>query len=546
MAPAVLPTPPTNLPRSLNSFVGRQRELAELRQLLPHTRLLTLWGPPGSGKTRLACELDALVQFPDGVCFVNLETIFDPSLVPHAVAAALSLREDSGRPPAHAVMERIGTAKLLLVLDTCEHLIDATAGLAEALLSACPNLVVVATSRQFLGIPSETVVHVPPLSLPEAGDSLDVDTLLQSDSVRLFVERAACHNRSFALTEQTAESVAEVCRGLDGLPLAIELAARMVALPLEQLATRLDERFRLLVGGSRTAHWRHRSLQACVDWTYELLESDERQLFERLSVFVGGFGLEAAEAICGADGLRSEAVLGLLRLLVEKSLVNADVGALEARYRLLETLRQHAWERLMASGQAEATLTRHAAYYLAFAAQAAQPLHGPAREVWLDRLERDHGNVRAALRWLGDKGKAQTREMTMAALRAHLGDEAFETTWATGRAMSADHMVSYAQTALLWVQATADVNKAASVDPTLVHGPMSPGELASSRPNLTPRELEILQLIASGLSNREIAGRLVLSVRTVERHITNLYGKIAVRGKAGATAYALHHGLATG
>jgi non-specific serine/threonine protein kinase len=344
----------------LNSFVGRERELAELRQLLPDTRLLTLWGPAGCGKSRLAVELvgGALDHFPDGVCLVELETVSDPALVPQAVAAVLGVREEEGRPLTESLMVRIGTRKLLLVLDTCQHLMDATAGLAEVLLSACSNLVIVATTRQFLGIPGETVVNVPPLALPEAGGSLDVERVLQSDAVRLFVERAAAHNRGFALTEQTAGAVAEVCRRLDGLPLAIELAARMVALPIEQLATRLDERFRLLVGGSRTAHRRHRTLQASVDWSYELLEPDERQLFERLSVFVDGFGLDAAEAICGADGLQQEAVLGLVRLLVEKSLVGADLGSIDARYRLLETLRLYAWERLLKSSQAEATQTR--------------------------------------------------------------------------------------------------------------------------------------------------------------------------------------------
>jgi predicted ATPase/DNA-binding CsgD family transcriptional regulator len=454
----------------------------------------------------------------------------------------LGVREEPGRPLAESLVVRIGKQKLLLVLDTCQHLIDATAGLADALLSACPNLVMVATTRQFLGIPSETVVHVAPLSVPDAGSSPDVEEALQSDAVRLYVKRAAAYNRGFALTDQTVGAVVEVCRRLDGLPLAIELAARMVALPVEQLATRLDERFRLLVGGSRTAHWRHRTLQASVDCSYELLEPDERQLFERLSVFVDGFGLDAAEVICGADGLQPVAVLGLVRLLVEKSLVNADVGSIDARYHLLETLRQYAWERLMRGGQAEATQTRHAAYYLAFATQGAKLLQGPERTAWLDRLERDQGNVRAALHWFGDRGDAQAclqlmlallpfRDarawleaiLPLAELRAQLGDEDFDRAWATGAAMSVEQVASRAET------------------PAIL-----PTELASGSVDLTRRELEVLQLIASGLGNREIAEQLVLSVRTVERHITNLYGKIRVRGKAGATAYALRHGIAEG
>jgi non-specific serine/threonine protein kinase len=581
----------------------------------------------------------------------------------------------------------------------------------------------------------------------------------QAESVRLFVERAAAYNPSFALTEQIAGAVTQVCQRLDGLPLAIELAARVVALPVQQLAPRLDERFRLLVGGSRTADPRHQTLRAAVDWSYELLTGAERVFFQRLSVFVDGFELEAVEAVCISDGVEPEDLLGLLLQLVDKSLVNAHSQGGNARYRLLETLREYGWEQLAASGQARAVQARHAAYYLVFAEQVASQLDGPAFAAWLDRLEQDHGNLRAALRWFGDRreveaslrlslalwrfwgarghlsegrgwfqaalaesdgappavqaealeaagtlawyqgdraaaaslleaslalrresgdtertagvlnalgavrrqqgeylkaeslfeealaifrelgnqpGMATTlnkigllasdqqdyaravdvhwralslqrapdsrpglaesldglaratagrrhylqaarlygaasaisepdaglvplvdrvaREQSLATVRARLGEHAFARARENGRAMPLADAVAYARTTL--AQLPEALHSSAPTSPDAhpaerAAAPQSPAELGSIRlpalafghPALTARERDVTRLIAGGLSNREIAEELVVSVRTVERHITNLYAKLGARGKAAAIAYALRHGL---
>jgi predicted ATPase/DNA-binding CsgD family transcriptional regulator len=328
------------------------------------------------------------------------------------------------------------------------------------------------------------------------------------------------------LSEHNAAAVAELCRRLDGLPLAIELAARMVALPVEQLAARMDERFRLLVGGSRTAHPRHQSLRAAVDWSYDLLAPDERQLFERIAIFEDGFSLEAAEAICGVDGTPSNAVLGCLRLLVEKSLVEIDVGSPGARYRMLETLRQYAMERLGMNAQAETMRARHAGYYLALADRALQTfLHRSQDVAWLDCLTRDRANLQAALRWFGDRGDAHACLQLVMALGPP-EQSAESSGWQEQRVASIlTPLPDQPDATPLPLAALAAV------------------DFALNHSVLTARESQVIELIARGLSNRDIAERLVVSVRTVERHITNLYAKIGVRGKAGATAYALRHGL---
>jgi predicted ATPase/class 3 adenylate cyclase len=412
---------PHNLPLQLTSFVGRERELAAVAALLgggpSGPRLVTLTGPGGTGKTRLALQAaaDALEAHPDGVWLVELAALADPALVPQAVAAPVGVREEPGRPLAATLTDALRPKRLLLLLDNCEHLVDACARLAEALLRACPALRVLATSREALGVAGEAPYPVPPLSLPELPEPPDLPDaghpparggLAQAEAVRLFVERATTLQPAFAVTAQNARPLAELCRRLDGLPLALELAAaRVPVLGVEGLLARLDDRFRLLTGGSRTALERHQTLQATVDWSHALLTAPERVLFRRLAVFAGGWGLEAAEQVCSDATLPQDDVLDLLTRLVDKSLVLADAPAAgPARYRLLETLRQYAQHKLADAEEVAAVRGRHAAVYLALAEQAEPALYGPEQLAWLDRLEQEHANLLAALAWLAERG----------------------------------------------------------------------------------------------------------------------------------------------
>ncbi len=403
-------SPPNNLPLELSSFVGREKELAEVKRLLEDTRLLTLTGSGGCGKTRLALAVagDLVEVFEDGVWMVELAPLADPTLVPQAVASFLRVREQPGRSPTETLSEHLGSKKVLLVLDNCEHLIEACAALAEALLRSCPELRVLATSREALGIVGEVAWPVPSLSLPDLRRLPDVESLPQYESARLFVERAAAVKPDFVLTEQNAAAVAQVCYRLDGIPLAIELAAaRAKVLSVEQIATRLDDCFRLLAAGGRTAMPRHRTLQATMDWSHELLPEEERTLFRRLAVFAGGFTLEAAESVCAGEELERGEVLELLSHLVDKSLVGAREEGGEARYRLLEMVRQYGSEKLSESDEAGKFRERHAGYYLALAEEAEPELKGERQVAWLERLERDHDNLRAAMRWLLGRGEPE-------------------------------------------------------------------------------------------------------------------------------------------
>jgi non-specific serine/threonine protein kinase len=419
--------PRHNLPAQATRFIGRVREITEIKGWLRTTRLLTLTGTGGSGKTRLALEVGAalLDSYPDGVWLVELAPLADPALVAAAVASALEVGEGSGRTDLANIGEAIGARQLLLILDNCEHLLDACATLADRLLRSCPELRILATSREGLGIAGEVSWRVPSLTVTEDGPLPPLAELQAVEAVDLFVERARAALPGFGLTGQNAPAVAQICRRLDGIPLALELAAaRLKGLSADQLAARLDQRFRLLTGGSRAALLRQQTLAAMVGWSYDLLSEAERVQFQRLAVFVGGFTLEAAEAVCaegtgeGTTGLSSipstqhrenpPDVLDLLLRLVDKSLVLAESGEGGAnRYRLLETLRQYAIEKLAASCASEALHARHAEYYIALAEQAAAVFLGPERAVWLPRMQRELNNVRAALRWLIDTGQVE-------------------------------------------------------------------------------------------------------------------------------------------
>jgi len=392
----------TNLPAELSSFVGRDRELRELSGLLSTTRLLTLTGAGGMGKTRLAFRIaaNAAANYPHGVWLVRLDAVADGALVCAAIAEVLDVREQPGRSLLECVTQAIGSRHLLLVVDNCEHLIQACAELAEALLKACPQLQILATSRESLNVAGERAWSVPPLSLPEPHQVASANQLSLCEAVRLFIERALSTRPSFALTDKNAPAVALLCRRLDGIPLAIELAAaRVKALSVEEIAHRLDDCLRLLTVGSRTALPRQQTLQAAFDWSYDLLSEPERVLFRRLGVFSGGLTLETAEQVCAREGIALEDVLDLLSSLVDKSLVTAEERDGAVRYRLLETMRQYALDRLERGGEAEALRRQHAQYFLALAEQAEPQLSGAGQLHWVERLEVEHDNLRAALRW---------------------------------------------------------------------------------------------------------------------------------------------------
>jgi len=393
---------PNNLPVQMTSFVGREQEMSEATRLMRTTRLLTLGGIGGSGKTRLALQIaaDLLQEFENGVWLVDLAPLTEPAVIPHAMASALSIGEQRERPVVTVLTDYLRTKHVLLVLDNCEHLIAACAQLADTLLRSCLNLRILATSREPLGIAGETAFPVPSLTLPDSGRQEPVDSLMRYDAMRLFVDRATAALPAFRLTGKNSPAVAEICARLDGNPLAIELAAaRVKVLSPEEIAQRLDDRFRLLTGGTRTSLARHQTLRAAMDWSYDLLPGNERLLLRRLSVFAGGFTLEAAEGICSGGDVEPVDVLDLLTRLVEKSLVIVQAQDGPSRYQLQETVRQYGLGRLLESGEVETVRRRHRDYYLELTELAEPEILGPDQLIWLDRLETEHDNLRAALEW---------------------------------------------------------------------------------------------------------------------------------------------------
>lgn len=394
---------PTNLTQPLNSFVGREREQAEIRALLSRTRLLTLLGMGGIGKSRLSLQVAAtlLGDYPDGVWLVELAPLGDARRVPHALASVLGVKEDAGRSVTDALLAWVHDRRLLIVLDNCEHLRVACAALAKQLLQAGPGVQVLASSRDVLQVAGETVYPVPALSVPETGRGsagLDVDALARHEAVRLFLDRAGAVQPAFRLDAGNAGAVAGICRSLDGIPLALELAAaRTRALSVQAIAARLADRFRLLVSGDETVLPRQRTLRALIDWSFELLSGPERLLFRRLSVFAGGWTLAAAEAVTAGDGLDPLDVVTLLSNLVDKSLViMAPAGT---RYRMLETVRAYAAEQLADSGEDHAVRLRHLRHHLELAETARPQLAGPEQGHWLAQLDAERDNFLAAHRF---------------------------------------------------------------------------------------------------------------------------------------------------
>jgi predicted ATPase/DNA-binding CsgD family transcriptional regulator len=424
---------PHNLPHPLTSFIGREREIAEARRLLNTSRLLTLTGTGGVGKTRLGHEVAAglLDRFQDGVWLVELAALADPTLVPRAVATVLGVREGAERSLTATLADALRAKRLLLVLDNCEHLVEACAAVADALLRACPALRILATSRQALGILGETTFRVPSLSVsapleaqPVSAFSQDevhgsgggtlpaprrIEPRAESEAVRLFVERARAAVPKFTLTDHNAPAVEQICLRLDGIPLAIELAAARVAvLSPEQIAARLGDRFGLLTGGSRTALPRYRTLRALIDWSHDLLDDRERVLLRRLAVFAGGWTLEAAESICAFGELSSHDVLDLLAGLVAKSLVLTGDHDDAMRYRFLETLREYAAERLRDAGEEAILSERHRDWFLELAERSEPALEHAEEAGWFDRLDAERDNLRAVERRAAARGDAKT------------------------------------------------------------------------------------------------------------------------------------------
>ena len=395
------PELPNNLPTLLSAFVGREKELAEVRELSRTSRLVTLTGAGGSGKTRLALQAGAelIGRIPDGVWLAELAPLTDGGQIPGAVAAAMGLQDASGPAIADTVIEALTGQESLILLDNCEHLIDAAAKFCDQVIRHCPKVRFLVTSREPLGIDGERVYRVPSLTLP-GSDAESLEDLAGSDAVQLFAERARAHQADFVIDAHSAPDAVTICRRLDGIPLALELAAaRLSSMSLAQVAARLDQRFRLLTGGSRNAMPRQQTLQATVDWSFGLLTAQERETVTRLSVFAGGFDLEAAEAICASAEVDALDVLDLLGSLVDKSLVVADHSPQTVRYRLLETIRQYsAQELLRAAGDAEVLRVRdrHARYYLDLAKAGGPATTGLDQGRWLRRFDVEWENLRAA------------------------------------------------------------------------------------------------------------------------------------------------------
>ena len=391
---------PNNLPLQVTSFVGRERELAEVKKLLANSRLLTLLGVGGIGKTRLSLQVaaDLMDDYPDGVWFVELAPLTDALLVPQAVASVLGVKEEAGRPVVEALIKYVKSRRQLLILDNCEHLLDACAELVKQLLQAGPSLRILASSREHLRVAGESTYPVPALAAPDPYEKFIHTTLTQYEAARLFIDRALAAQPAFEISQQNAIAVAEVCHRLDGIPLAIELAAaRVRALPVGTIASRLSDRLRLLAGGDRTALPRQQTLRALIDWSFDLLGEQERTLFRRLAVFAGGFTLEAAEAVSAVGDLDNTDVLDVLTRLVEKSLVVMEGES--GRYRLLETVRQYAQERLSESGEEDEVRTQHLQFHVALVERAMPELVGPEQGAWLSRLDLERENILSAHAW---------------------------------------------------------------------------------------------------------------------------------------------------
>ncbi|MEV1177118.1 LuxR C-terminal-related transcriptional regulator [Nonomuraea sp. NPDC049784] len=410
------------LPSELNSFVGRRHEIAEVKRLLSEARLVTLVGVGGVGKTRLALRAgyDLRRSFHDGVWLVELAALESPELLLQTVTESLEIQDRSVRPSIEVLIDHLHDKHLLLILDNCEHLLEHCARMAETLMRTVPGLRILATSRQSLGVVGEQTMPVPTLPMPDSnGSRPSTESLKQFDAIRLFAERAQAVLPGFEVTEANQEAVARICHRLDGIPLAIELAAvRLRAISVEQLLTRLDDRFRLLTMGARTAMPRQQTLRALIDWSYGLCTDQERLLWARLSVFSGGLDLEAAEQVCSGDGILPDEVVDLVVGLVGKSVLAREEHETTVRYRLLETIRQYGRERLRESGEEAELKARHRDWCHDLVSRAQREWFGPHQVAWFMRLHTEHGNLRTALDYcLTTPGEAERGLAIATALR---------------------------------------------------------------------------------------------------------------------------------
>ncbi|MEV4360723.1 LuxR C-terminal-related transcriptional regulator [Nonomuraea sp. NPDC049625] len=390
-----------HLPAELNSFIGRRHEIAEVKRLLSDARLVTLIGVGGVGKTRLAMRVgfDLRRSYPDGVWLVELAGLESPELLVQTVMECLEIQDRSVRPSIEVLTDHLRDKRMLLILDNCEHLLDECAAVAETLMRAAPGLRILATSRQTLGVVGEQMMPVPPMPMPDFdGSRSSTDSLKQFDAIRLFADRSQSVLPGFEVTDDNQDSVARIVRRLDGIPLAIELAAvRLRAISVEQLLARLDDRFRLLTMGARTAMPRQQTLRALIDWSYGLCTEQERLLWARLSVFSGGLDLEAAEHVCAGDGIEPDEVVDLVVGLVGKSVLAREGDQTTVRYRLLETIRQYGRDRLRESGDEAALRARHRDWFADLASRGQREWFGPDQVAWFNRLRAEHGNIRSAL-----------------------------------------------------------------------------------------------------------------------------------------------------
>lgn len=402
---------PNNLPLQLTSFIGREHEIDEIKDLLRSARLVTLTGAGGTGKTRLGMEIAKQMgeQFPEGVWLIDFAVLPEPNLILQAITTALGVREEPKRSLIQTLTDHLRSKKLLLLFDNCEHLVAACAQVADTLLQVCPRLQILATSREALGLTGEHQYYVPTLTIPPPDSELVMENLNQSESVRVFLDRAVLVRPAFKLTKANAFAIAQICRRLDGIPLAIELAAaRVKGLNTEQISARLDDRFSLLRTGNRTALQRHQTLRATIDWSYNLLSEKERLLLSRLSVFAGGWTVESATEVCLVVQPEEQDVLNLLLNLADKSLVIVEEQEGETRYRLLETIREYALEKLIESGEQRLVRNRHLDFFINFAEEAEHNYRGKKQLFWFSVMEKERVNFRAALDYVLHSNQPET------------------------------------------------------------------------------------------------------------------------------------------
>ncbi len=539
---------PPHLPIQPTPFIGREKEVDAVHHLFlrEDVRLVTLTGPGGVGKTRMALHVAEQLRahFADGVWFVSLAPISDPDLVIPTIAQTLGLREAGERSLLEQLQVFLRERQVLLLLDNFEQVVRAAMHVAN-LLTICSYLKVLVTSREVLHVRAEREFPVPTLSLPDPKRLPDLVALSQYEAVALFIQRAQAARPEFQVTNANAPVVAEICVRLDGLPLAIELAAtRIKLLPLQALLTRLGQRLQLLTSSARDVPAHQQTLRNTIQWSYDLLDAQEQQLFCRLSVFVSGCTLEAVEAISAALGNATLPVLDGVVSLIDKNLLQqtAQEGE-EIRLLMLETIREYGWEALAERQEREAIQAAHAAYYLALAEEAERALGGPQQLLWLERLEREYDNLHAALHWLRLQGS-----------RVEGGGEAAEQALRLEIALSWFWIMRGYQNdgrrrprpLFLDLEEALSAQEAEPISPSTEawQPPAPPARGTPPAPaGLTGREVEVLRLIAQGWTDAQIAEHLVISPRTVNHHTTSLYSKLGVSSRAAATRYALEHHL---